>query len=410
MNKIIPITTLTALIAFGPTLLGQNTSTSGHNSTDDMATPTTQMADDYNKDYNSNNKDWKDNKSHQDRMGSKDHQSSNRSDSSRDDSLRVTQGSELMGYDVFDSQGHKVGDITDFVVNLKDGSISHVIVSSGNWFSQGLTGENRIVPASAISRNGDRFQLSLTKSAFMKTPTFEGGDLNDIAKDVKRSLKSAYADAANNMQASSSWSRDRDHQQTGMRSEQDRNQEQQMAEQQRRQGEDVAMENKDWDRDTKMDQMHDRMQDNMDRMQGNQMASQDKMDRSRTQNRSSQWGSSSDLEITEQTHILYSDLAESEMLSASDSDQVARVRDALINVEKGEVAYILVDEEQVFVRSYPNDIVAVPMGAFSSRDGEEVTFNIDMNTLDQAEQVDDVSQVKRKGGQYSDVYVIRNVN
>ena len=85
------------------------------------------------------------------------------------DNVKIVSATTIIGYDVFDTNGEKVGDIANFVLDLQEfPRLTHVIVITGGFLDLG--GTKRAVPAKAISWNGERYILSVDKSTFTDAP------------------------------------------------------------------------------------------------------------------------------------------------------------------------------------------------------------------------------------------------
>jgi sporulation protein YlmC with PRC-barrel domain len=84
----------------------------------------------------------------------------------KDETVKVVSANNILGYDVFDTYGHKVGDLVNFVLDLSEAPrLTHVIVMTGGFIDVG--GTLRAVPAEAISWNGERYVLSVDDAIFM---------------------------------------------------------------------------------------------------------------------------------------------------------------------------------------------------------------------------------------------------
>jgi sporulation protein YlmC with PRC-barrel domain len=63
----------------------------------------------------------------------------------------ITKVSEWMGKDVHDNEGNEIGEISDFALNLEDGSIVYAVVDLGGMFSTKAIA----VPVSSLSSSPD---------------------------------------------------------------------------------------------------------------------------------------------------------------------------------------------------------------------------------------------------------------
>jgi sporulation protein YlmC with PRC-barrel domain len=87
----------------------------------------------------------------------------------------ITKVSEWMGKDVHDNEGNEIGEISDFALNLEDGSIVYAVVDLGGMFSTKAIA----VPVSSLSSspdNGDELTLQVSHSEWKGAETFSGSD------------------------------------------------------------------------------------------------------------------------------------------------------------------------------------------------------------------------------------------
>lgn len=88
----------------------------------------------------------------------------------KDETVKVVSARNILGYDVFDTYGEKVGDLVNFVLDLSEAPrLTHVIVMTGGFLD--VAGTKRAVPAEAISWNGERYVLSVDDAIFMEATT-----------------------------------------------------------------------------------------------------------------------------------------------------------------------------------------------------------------------------------------------
>lgn len=81
------------------------------------------------------------------------------------ETIKIVSATNILGYDVFDKEGEKVGDMVNFVLDLGDvPRLTHVIVMTGGFLDVG--GTKRAVPAEAISWKDDRYVVSVEKAAY----------------------------------------------------------------------------------------------------------------------------------------------------------------------------------------------------------------------------------------------------
>lgn len=87
--------------------------------------------------------------------------------------VRVTRATNYLGSDVYASDGRKVGDIVDFVFDIsQQPHLAYVIVMTGGFLDMG--GDTRAVPASAVSTEDERCNLSISSSEFWDVPVLPG--------------------------------------------------------------------------------------------------------------------------------------------------------------------------------------------------------------------------------------------
>ena len=90
--------------------------------------------------------------------------------------------SDIIGMDIVNMQDEKIGAVDDLAVDLSNGRVKAVIISSGGFI--GIADELSIVPPSALTltEEGDSFSANLTKDQLTNAPRFQGSkypDLND---------------------------------------------------------------------------------------------------------------------------------------------------------------------------------------------------------------------------------------
>lgn len=87
----------------------------------------------------------------------------------------INKVSEWMGKEVQDNEGNEVGEISDFALNLQDGSIVYAVVGlSGMFNNQAIA-----VPLSALTasaENGDQLTPQVSQSEWKAAETFAGRD------------------------------------------------------------------------------------------------------------------------------------------------------------------------------------------------------------------------------------------
>lgn len=88
-------------------------------------------------------------------------------------SVPVLRATDFIGTDVLSSDGHKVGDVVDFMFDTEPPArVAYVIVMTGGLLE--LRGQTRAVPPSAITFTDSRARLPLTRDQFMATPAITG--------------------------------------------------------------------------------------------------------------------------------------------------------------------------------------------------------------------------------------------
>jgi len=87
----------------------------------------------------------------------------------KENTVKLVSATNVLGYDVFDKEGKKVGDMANFVLDLSEAPrLTHVIVMTGGFLNVG--GTNRAVPAKALSWNGERYVLPVDRATFEDAP------------------------------------------------------------------------------------------------------------------------------------------------------------------------------------------------------------------------------------------------
>ncbi|MFP4282453.1 MAG: PRC-barrel domain-containing protein [Opitutales bacterium] len=99
-------------------------------------------------------------------------------------------GEALMGTDIQGSDGQKLGDIVDLVIDLDSQKVTHALVMTGGILD--LAGDVRAVPAGAISQDGYSFSMDLTKDEFTEQDTMPAGRLEALTGEYGRSLEKEY--------------------------------------------------------------------------------------------------------------------------------------------------------------------------------------------------------------------------
>lgn len=96
--------------------------------------------------------------------------------------MPTTKTSELMGKNVKNLQGEKIGDVTDIIVDLAASRVVAVIISSGGFL--GVGDELSIVPPAALRfvDGSDHLQLDVSKETLSQAPRFKSNEWPDLTK------------------------------------------------------------------------------------------------------------------------------------------------------------------------------------------------------------------------------------
>ena len=94
---------------------------------------------------------------------------------------RILSASSLTGNEVQNADGHKLGDIKDFMVNTSNGNIAYAVLSFGGFL--GLGDKLFAVPMSALNLHPTKkaFILPTTKEHLEKAPGFDKDKWPDFA-------------------------------------------------------------------------------------------------------------------------------------------------------------------------------------------------------------------------------------
>ncbi len=97
--------------------------------------------------------------------------------------LMLNRSSELMGTDLFDTRGEKLGSIADFVVSRRTGQIDSILVNTGAIL--GVGGKEVRVPYNSLNWNAgkDRIETTMSKTAIDAIPAFERQNAGDLPLD-----------------------------------------------------------------------------------------------------------------------------------------------------------------------------------------------------------------------------------
>lgn len=101
--------------------------------------------------------------------------------------------STLNGEDVYNMQDQQLGDIKEFMLDMRTGSVAYAVLSVGGVFS---IGEKLFaVPWSALKLDTEnkRFVLDVAKERFENAPGFDSSDWPDMAdQSWANSIRSYY--------------------------------------------------------------------------------------------------------------------------------------------------------------------------------------------------------------------------
>jgi sporulation protein YlmC with PRC-barrel domain len=104
------------------------------------------------------------------------------------DDMLLMQASETISLPVFNHQGHELGEVEDLIVNVEEGMISHVLVSSGGFLGIGA----RILPVPVpavdfVERKGESekwfVRIDLKREDVEKAPEVGDEVLRQLAED-----------------------------------------------------------------------------------------------------------------------------------------------------------------------------------------------------------------------------------
>lgn len=101
--------------------------------------------------------------------------------------LMLQRSSKMMGTDVYNRAGEKIGDVADFVVSRRTGEIDSVLVNTGAIL--GVGGKEARLPYHSFTWNRDknRLETTMTKQAIDAMPDFDRQTAGDLALDNLRS-------------------------------------------------------------------------------------------------------------------------------------------------------------------------------------------------------------------------------
>lgn len=108
----------------------------------------------------------------------------------------ITKVSEWMGKNVQDNEGNEIGEISDFAINLDNGSVTYAVVGLSGMFNSDAIA----VPISALSssaENDDNLTLQASQSEWQSAETFSGSDWPlkaSLATETGSTVTGTYTD------------------------------------------------------------------------------------------------------------------------------------------------------------------------------------------------------------------------
>ncbi len=95
--------------------------------------------------------------------------STTQNDQSGTAAVRIMRASDTTGIDVISSDGRRLGDITDFVFDMREPQrLAYVVVTTGGFL--GMGGETRVIPAEAVVVSGDTARIQMSKAQYRQVP------------------------------------------------------------------------------------------------------------------------------------------------------------------------------------------------------------------------------------------------
>jgi hyperosmotically inducible protein len=107
--------------------------------------------------------------------------------------LRQQQASHIIGMKVENNDGSYLGKVKDLLVDLDQGEVAFVIISSGGWLTIGS--QNKIAPAEAISMataKKDVLSLPVRQVRWAEAPIFRNRDLTSYQSEAARQKLRAF--------------------------------------------------------------------------------------------------------------------------------------------------------------------------------------------------------------------------
>ncbi|MBI1890079.1 MAG: PRC-barrel domain-containing protein [Burkholderiales bacterium] len=105
---------------------------------------------------------------------------------------RQHRASKIIGTDVYDLQGKKIGEVRDVVLNPKQGNIDYAVVSFGGVM--GVGSKYFAVPWNSLQATSDatRYMLNVDKDALKSAPGFDKNRWPDMANQQWKSEVDRY--------------------------------------------------------------------------------------------------------------------------------------------------------------------------------------------------------------------------
>jgi len=96
--------------------------------------------------------------------------------------LTLNRASKVIGTNVEDEGGNKIGDIKDVVLDRKTGQVAYAVVDFGGWL--GMGDKYFAVPWKSLkSGTNDRYVLNVSKDTLKKAPGFDKDHWPDMASE-----------------------------------------------------------------------------------------------------------------------------------------------------------------------------------------------------------------------------------
>jgi sporulation protein YlmC with PRC-barrel domain len=116
--------------------------------------------------------------------------------------LKLIDGNLIMGSDLHDHEGRKLGDIVDLALDLENHGITHVLVMTGGFLDMG--GDVRALPANAIKRQDGLYRTDLSEGEFLDREVMPDDHLQALQSDYGERLDRLHGQTPVNQSAASS--------------------------------------------------------------------------------------------------------------------------------------------------------------------------------------------------------------